>query len=473
MKTVQGTQTKRLAWIEGIRIFAAVMLLLYHAQLLFTDYAFTPKPTGLADNLRLIALASDRLGLGMMTHFLSTPVWFGFQFVDVFVLISGFSLVLSLKDQPLEFGSFLKRRFWRLLLPFWTVAWLAYPILWAIGLATNSYYPDAWQTFAGATFPFLFDYSGELLVRTSGPWWFLPLIISFTLIFPVLWKLLNRWGARNLLIMSVLVTVIYRALAVYQFGGHPTYVVLDTAADWYPFLSFLSKLSTFVVGMVAAQAYLQGKGPLFWSGDRALWVGIPVYIVGFICQFYTLGWVFADLLLPIGLTLCCMAIFRELEKMPQAEAALLWLGMQSYYYFLIHDFVVNRTLELVIQDNRLLYYLLLPVMVVGTLVLSLIASYVSPFFKGIVLGVIRDIDYVLTQNPEPHRRSWNPKVGDRVFYQGEKGWTVLQVERLLDEQTFYLCQIRKRNRVLWVNEEDIDLDREDSQSKVQAKSSMS
>lgn len=472
MKTLPGFPAKRLAWIEGIRIFAVVTLLLYHAQLLFTNYAFTPKPTGLADNLRMIALASDRLGLGIFTHLLSTPIWFGFQFVDVFVLISGFSLVLSLKGQPLEVSQFLKRRFWRLLLPFWTVAWLAYPILWAIGLATNSYYPDTWQTFTGATFPVLFDYSGESLVRTSGPWWFLPLIISFTLLFPLLWHLLRRWGARNLLIVSVLLTVGYRALAVYSFGGHPTYVLLDTAADWYPFLSFLSKLSTFVIGMVVAEAYLNGKGPVLWSGDRALWVGIPLYIVGFICQFYSFGWIFADLLTPLGLTLCCMAIFRELEKLPQVEPVLLWCGLQSYGYFLIHDFVVNRTLELVVRGNHTLYYLLLPVMIVGTLALAVIASYVSPFFKGVILGIVRDVDYVLTQNPEACQRSWSPKLGDRVRYQGERGWSVVKVEQLLDEKTFYLCQIRRRHRTIWVNEEDLEPDQSDRSEPMRTNSSL-
>jgi peptidoglycan/LPS O-acetylase OafA/YrhL len=41
---------RRLAWLEGIRIFAAVILLIYHAQLLFTDYAYMLQPTGLLEN---------------------------------------------------------------------------------------------------------------------------------------------------------------------------------------------------------------------------------------------------------------------------------------------------------------------------------------------------------------------------------------------------------------------------------------
>ena len=450
-------RSQRLAWLEGIRIFAAVLLLLYHSQLLFTGYAYTPQPTGLADNLRqLVTPVEGAIDPGLLLRLLGIPAWFGFQFVDVFVLISGFSLVLSLKGQPLEVGKFLKRRVLRILWPFWTVAWLSYPILWAIGVATHSYIPSLWHTFAGATFPLLFDYGGELLLATSGPWWFVPLILSFTLLFPFLWYLLQRWGAANLLLVSTLLTVAYRAMAIYKFGGHPTYVILDTPTDWHPFLIFLSKLSTFVLGMVVAQLYLQGKGPLFWRSHRALLLGVPVYVLGFVCQFYTVGWVLVDLLLPIGLTLCCMVLFRAIAQPQPMQRVLLWLGAHSYTYFLIHNFVVDRTIRLIVQDDLTLYYWLLPLMVFGTLLLAVLADYASPLLQRLVIALLHDLDYVLTPTKVQHRRSWSPCIGDAVIYQSKVGWTVLKVEKLLDEREFFLCQISDGQRSLWVNENDLE-----------------
>ena len=56
--------TRRLAWLEGIRFFAAAMLLVYHAQLLLTDYAYTPKPTGLVANGALLWAASGEIEIG-------------------------------------------------------------------------------------------------------------------------------------------------------------------------------------------------------------------------------------------------------------------------------------------------------------------------------------------------------------------------------------------------------------------------
>jgi peptidoglycan/LPS O-acetylase OafA/YrhL len=456
MTASKSSSSQRLAWIEGIRIFAVVMILLYHAQLLFTDYAFTPQPTGIGNNLELIAAASDRLGQSPLLRTISFPIWFGFQFVDVFILISGFSLNLSLKGRALELNQFFKRRFLRILLPVWTVAWLGYPILWAIGIATKTYAPSLWQSFAGATFPPLFNFDGKLLLPASGPWWFLPLIISFTLVFPFLRYLLRRWGARNLLLVSLSLTIGYRALAVYQFGGHLTYSIVDTPGNWLPFASFMSQLSTFVLGMVIAEAYHYGKGPVFWRPRRALLLGVLIYSLGFVIQFYQLGWVVSDLLLPAGLTLCCMVVFRKLAQFHLLKFVMLGLGIHSYSYFLIHNFVIDRTIHLVIKGDLLLYYLLLPCMVLGTLILAVIADYTAPSLQRLGMVVIRDLDYVLTKSLPPRLRTWTPIVGDRVRYQGENDWKILQVEQLLDDDEFYICQVSDGHKAIWLSEHELE-----------------
>lgn len=413
MASLKHPSSQRLAWIEGIRIFAAVIILLYHAQLLITDYAFTPQPDGINKNFFLIAMGSDRLGGNPILSILGFPIWFGFQFVDVFILISGFSLVLSLKGKPLEIGAFLRNRILRILWTFWTVAWLSYPVLWILGKATNSYIPDAWHIFAGATFPLVFDYAAEILLPTSGPWWFVSLILCFTLIFPLLWNLLQRWGSRNLLVVSLLLTVAYRALAVYLFKGHPTYSVVDTPTGWFPFVLFLAKLSTFTLGMVVAQAYRFGKGPVFWQPSRALWIGSVVYLVGFFCQFYTIGWVFADILLPAGLTLVCMVVFRYLSDLPGLENLLRSLGSHSYSFFLIHNFVVDRTLHLFVDSNLLRYYATLPVMILGTLVLAIGVDQVTPLIRQAVINFLGRVDFALTTASNQRIERWESAMGDR------------------------------------------------------------
>ena len=397
---------RRLAWLEGIRMFAAVILLMYHAQLLLTDYAYTPQPTGLIENFRLMSAVTERLGdRGSIGYWAAMPMWFGFQFVDVFVLVSGFSLVLSLKGQAMRAGTFVVGRCLRILLPFWTVAALAYPSLWLLGTLTKSYVPDAWHMFAGLTFPLLFDYSGRLLLSTSGPWWFVPLILSFAIAFPALWWLLERWGSRNLLILTSVITLGYRWLGVYVFDGHPTYTIISATASWFPFLSMLAKLSTFVLGMVVARQFQAGRGAILWSDRRAIGVGVVTYGLGFVGEFYRVGWIFNDALIAIGLTLLCMVVFRYLCQNHWFSRLSIVLGSYSYTYFLLHNFVVDRTVRLIIQGRLDLYYQALPLMLIGTLGLALIVDAVVPGVRSGAIDLFRWMDKRLRRSAATERSS--------------------------------------------------------------------
>jgi peptidoglycan/LPS O-acetylase OafA/YrhL len=384
---------RRLAWLEGIRILSAVILLIYHAQLLFTDYAYTPQPTGFLANVSLMGDVTARIaGSGTIGYWAAMPMWFGFQFVDVFVLVSGFSLVLSMKGAPMRAGQFVVARCLRILVPFWTVAAIAYPVLWLLGTVTKSYVPDAWHMFAGLTFPLLFDYGGRLLVSTSGPWWFVPLILSFAIAFPALWWLLERWGSRNLLILTSVITLGYRWLGVYVFDGHPTYSIVSAGASWFPFLSMLAKLSTFVLGMVVARQFQAGRGPIFWNNAFALKIGVVTYGFGFVGQFYRVGWIFDDALIAIGLTLLLMVVFRGICQFDRLSRICVVLGAHSYSYFLVHNFVVDRTIRLVVQGRLDLYHQSLPLMLVGTMGLAMIADALVPRVKGGAIALFRWTD---------------------------------------------------------------------------------
>lgn len=450
-------RSQRLAWLEGIRILAVVMLLLYYAQMGFTGSAYTPQPTGLVSNLRHLATAMSTFPKqGALPYFLSLPSWFGFQFIDVFVLISGFSLMLSLRGKSLNVGTFLRRRLLQILFPFWVVLWLSFPIMWAIAMAFKTDFPNPWYVFAGISFPLVYDYNGEMLMATSRSWWFVSLIFSFAILFPFLWQLLQRWGSANLVLVCVLLTFSYRAIAIYVLGGHPTYVIWDTPAGWQPFAIFLPKLGTFAIGIAVGDLYLKDEGPVYWSYPRALTIGALIYVAGFIGQFYTWGWIFSDLLLSIGLGLGCMVMCRILAEQRQIALFFITMGGYSYTFFLLHGLVVDRSLQLVVQGNATRYAVMLPVMIGMTLVLAVLTVYISPLIQRIILGLLQDVDYVLTKAPSVQRHFREPRVGDKVCYRSEAGWIVLKVEKLLDEQEFFLCQVSDGRRSLWVHEEELE-----------------
>ncbi|MEM9807098.1 MAG: acyltransferase [Cyanobacteria bacterium P01_D01_bin.56] len=446
---------QRLAWLDSLRIIAAVMILLYHAQLLFTNYAYTPQPTGLLDNLQQL-FSHDLTVPSDWANLLGIPALFGFQFVDVFILLSGFSLMLSVRQRSFDWLGFWRKRWSRLLWPLWTITLLFYPILWLLGAATQSYRPSSWNLFGAFTFPLLFDYRGSVLLPISGPWWFIPLILSFILVFPVLHQLMYRWGARNLLGVSIFITVGYRILAIYTFGGQPTYTILDTPNGPLPFYVLLAKLSTFVVGMVVAQAYKHGRGVLFWSPGKALRVGFVLYTLGFICQFYHMGWILCDLLVPLGLTLMGMVSCRWLTSVAWGRRLALVLGPYSYSFFLVHNFVVAWTLQLVVKENVGAYAIALPLMIIGTLILAAIADAVTPLLQRITNRLWQDLDYLLARKPKVAAPSWVPSVGDTVRYLGQR-WTVQAVEVLLDDGNYYLCKIVSDQQTRWVSQEQLQL----------------
>ena len=451
----RSAAVQRLAWLDGLRIFAAVMILLYHAQLLFTQYRYTPQPTGLVDNLQqLIPEANSLTTLSGWIHLLGIPTLFGFQFVDVFVLLSGFSLMLTTRQRSFDWLAFWQKRLSRLLWPFWTVALLSYPILWVVGAATHSYIPSTWNLFAASTFPLLFDYQGSLLLPISGSWWFISLILGFTLCFPLLHRLMYRWGGRNLVAMSLIVTLGYRALAIYGFGGQPIYTILDTPNGPLPFYVLLAKLSTFVIGMAVARTH--GRGVFLWPQTKVLSVGMLVYGVGFVCQFYRLGWVLCDVLMPLGLTLVCMVLCRWLTARRAGHQLALRLGRYSYSFFLIHNFVVDRTLGLMVKGDGVTYAIAIPLMILGTLILAAIADAVTPLLKRALMRLWQDIDYLLARKPAVATPSWVPSVGDTVGYLDQQ-WAVQAVEVLLDDGNYYLCKITNNQQTRWVSQEQLQL----------------
>ncbi len=450
----RSAAVQRLAWLDGLRIFAAVMILLYHAQLLFTQYRYTPQPTGLVDNLQqLIPEASSLTTLSGWIHLLGIPTLFGFQFVDVFVLLSGFSLMLTTRQRSFDWLAFWRKRLSRLLWPFWTVTLLSYPILWVVGAATQSYIPSAWHLFAASTLP-LFDYRGSLLWPISGSWWFMSLILGFTLCFPLLHRLMYRWGERNLVAMSLIVTLTYRALAIYGFGGQPTYTILDTPSGPLPFYVLLAKLSTFVIGMAVARTH--GRGVFLWPQTTALPVGILLYGVGFVCQFYRLGWVLCDVLMPLGLALVWMVVCRWLTAGQVGRYLALRLGRYSYSFFLIHNFVVDRTLGLIVKGDGVMYAIAIPLMILSTLILAAIADTVTPLLKRALKRLWQDIDYLLARQPTVTTPRWIPVVGDTVRYLDQR-WVVQAVEVLLDDGNYYLCKIAYNRQTRWVSQEQLQL----------------
>lgn len=86
----------------------------------------------------------------------------------------------------------------------------------------------------------------------------------------------------------------------------------------------------------------------------------------------------ADELNAIGLSLVCMVVFRFLADRLQLAKTLAGLGKHSYSYFLIHNFVVDRLIRLVVKEDLVAYYRYLPLALILTLVLAIFVDQLTP-----------------------------------------------------------------------------------------------
>jgi peptidoglycan/LPS O-acetylase OafA/YrhL len=125
--------------------------------------------------------------------------WFGYCGVNLFLVLSGFCLTLSLlrKDaagKPLGLGSFFKGRAWRIVPPYYAsiLLYLAVPLAWRIleGRASNDL--TTWQLVTHASF--LHGYDDETLFAICVSYWSLSLEMQFYLALPLLYEVAKRRG---------------------------------------------------------------------------------------------------------------------------------------------------------------------------------------------------------------------------------------------------------------------------------------
>jgi hypothetical protein len=106
------------------------------------------------------------------------------------------------------------------------------------------------------------------------------------------------------------------------------------------------------------------------------------------------------------------------------------------------------------QNGLSLYWLMLPIMVIGALIFSIVADYTTPLIQRITTAVLQDLDDLLATSST--RQRWHPEVGNRVRYLGESGWIILNVERLLDSQPLCFCRAADGYRSTWLRAEELE-----------------
>ena len=315
----------RVPWLDGVRGAAALFVVLHHTWL--AAFQHFPENRG--------------------------PWWLGWAVyghlaVAVFIVVSGFSLGLAPARRGGSLsggtGTFLRRRAWRILPPYWAALVLSMVIVVlltgprtgaTVTAKTALVYGTLVQDVIGAPVP-------------NGVFWSIAIEWQIYFLFPLILWLGRRYGLR----LAVGVTLVAAVLA-------------HAAAQTVPHLARLDQLlpqflGLFVLGVVAARATVSPPTPLV---RRLLMLGAAALAGTFVALAATVGptWVtghfFGIDLLVGGAAAGLLALMAAGAARPARQVfgsrPLLFLGLFSYSIYLVHAPLLETVWLYAVQPLKL------------------------------------------------------------------------------------------------------------------------
>jgi len=318
---------------------------------------------------RVLTLTDFSKGLAIIAVYLFhfRLLGLGWQGVHIFVVLSGLTLTYSCQKRSVQtpWKKWYFKRLRRILPTYWLISFLGYLVVsFLLALQGNSLIQSFWLAKRTLFFDFtllkVFDYQ-ELSTFPNVSLWFIPFILSFYLVFPVLYHWLSQ--CKNLvhiflfLFGMIGVEFIYRAVAIYWLDGNPIAynslagLPLDKIPSSFPFQLgapfglFPSRIGEFALGMTLGLFLFQhekevNKILLNWKTGV---LGFLVWLLAI--QFINtgiLGWITGDFLIALGLFVWIYSIasviklisFRIFSKISK-------IGADSYYIFLVHAIFIQ------------------------------------------------------------------------------------------------------------------------------------
>ncbi|MBD2104591.1 acyltransferase [Leptolyngbya sp. FACHB-261] len=344
--------------LPSIKGLAILMVVIYHIWNYTKDYP---------SFAQIIAAASNGSLKDWLEACLDLVSLLGEQGVHFFLIASGFGLaaswwrqygLLDKKASSFAVIPFWKRRLQKLL-PFY---WAAHALALLLVFIHAEWVPFGHEVFNHsslgviaaviASLTTLRNIVPEFYSFLNGAWWYVGLSVQLYLVFPLLINLGKRWGWTPLLMGSLLLSCLYRAVVITLPLSEKLTDVLVRGA------LFPSRLFEFVFGIVLAISLLKpiatsqrrttqifGLDPNLFTWIHALlrkrqWlpVSVALWISGLACHWSSsAGWLFlrvpADALIGVG-EFCL--VFQMLAFAPQLQPWLKPLGHYSYGIYLTH-----------------------------------------------------------------------------------------------------------------------------------------
>jgi peptidoglycan/LPS O-acetylase OafA/YrhL len=328
-----------------IKGLAILMIVLYHQQYNLASLTYLIiRGEGPGHYFERIAgmIAQNVLNVVPFLYYL------GFSAVGVFFILSGLGLTIKYTKQKLNFKNYSKQII-KLLLPYF----IAIPITFLINYSLQylwlqrgiiSQMPQPFEIYTPNQYlesymVFTRWFNDRLALNFVGTWWFVGIILQFYLLFPILLRLSNKLGAKNLLIISLVLSFVYRGVVALTTNSSPVGI---QGAELLYFINFPARLPEFAFGIYLAQK------PDILKYRYITIFGILLFLGGLILSTTTIGLAFNDFFLGSGLLLILFKIAKSISSSRFNIFEL--FGKYSYQIYLYHEPALKMIAKFVFPD---------------------------------------------------------------------------------------------------------------------------
>ena len=320
----------RLTWLDGMKGISILWIVFFH---FFGTYANGRYPSPLGSHYFSSFLAQCAPSSGFATVGCIAQGFFvaissvGFHAVAVFLVLSGFGLTYSLAKTGAPENGWIGWYRGRLLRLF-PMYWLAH-LIYLISPFVARPEPIDYRFFLS----FLGDriYPIDMIFYYANPaWWYFGLLLELYLVFPVLFRLLQRLGPTWFLILCGFITLMSRYLLL---------VVIPVSGYYVQGAFFGARLWEFALGMVIGLLYRRHPAMVeqqLFSGSTLL-AGAVLYTIGLYSYETLLFYTMTDALIGTGLFVILAHLAKWSDRLPRVETVVAYVGAYSYGLYLLHQ----------------------------------------------------------------------------------------------------------------------------------------
>ncbi len=244
--------------------------------------------------------------------------YFGHYGVQIFVFFSAYGLTRKYIKQPLVYSEFIKRRIFKIYFSFL----LCLAVYIVLGLLKTHLMNDSkvlyWDSLLWKALLVSNFIPGQALMPV-GPWWFLPFIFQFYLVYPFFLKLYQKFGAPFLFATFVLFTCL-------EWFFNPVLM------DYHLNLNYI----------VFGHASVICLGVYLGSQEN---IKIPVICVVLSLMLFVLAsvnhlaWLISDLAFTVLILTFFLWIFKTRLQLSILMALLVFFGDLSFHLFMVNGFL--------------------------------------------------------------------------------------------------------------------------------------